>query len=148
LRTRLRRKAIASSSSWQRQQDVLDSRSSAGSDPEPNADAREAVRRLQALLDNLKPLYRIAFVSFELDGKSLREVAARTGSSLPATKSRIIRARRRIAKVARTDELLGEYIANSRRWTGAGAAALRSSAGADAIESVGARTRPRPHRAR
>jgi RNA polymerase sigma-70 factor (ECF subfamily) len=79
-------------------------------DFEPNAEAREALRHLQALLDGLKPRCRAAFILFALDGKSLREIAARTCSSLPATKSRIIRARRRIATAAHADEALGEYV--------------------------------------
>jgi RNA polymerase sigma-70 factor, ECF subfamily len=90
-----------------------------GGDPEPNADAREALRRLHAILDNLKPRYRVAFILFEFDGKSLREVAATTDASLPATKSRIIRARRRIARAARADKLLQEYVATSRSRNGA-----------------------------
>jgi RNA polymerase sigma-70 factor, ECF subfamily len=88
---------------------------------EPNAEAREALRRLDALLEALKPRCRAAFILFALDGKSLREIAARTCSSLPATKSRIIRARRRIATAAHADEALGEYVVHvPRRHRGGG----------------------------
>jgi RNA polymerase sigma-70 factor (ECF subfamily) len=80
--------------------------------PEPNADAREALRRLLAILAALPPRYRVAFILYEFEGKSLRDIATTMGSSLPATKSRILRARRRIAKSAQVDELLRPYVAS------------------------------------
>jgi RNA polymerase sigma-70 factor (ECF subfamily) len=119
LRAKLRMSEVPASRPAQRGCGGIESYSGAGAGAEPNADAREALRRLHAVLDNLKPPYRAAFILFQLDGKSLREVAATTDASLPATKSRIIRARHRIAKAARADKLLEPYIATARPRTGA-----------------------------
>jgi RNA polymerase sigma factor (sigma-70 family) len=60
--------------------------------------ARQAGRRLYALLDELDPKQRIAFALHVIDGRPLREVAKMTDSTLVATKSRVLRAQRKVRK--------------------------------------------------
>jgi len=80
----------------------------------PGADAhtgaREAARRLYGALERLDGKYRVPFALHVIDGRSLKEVAEITESSLVATKSRVWRARREIFKRARRDPLLAEYL--------------------------------------
>ena len=71
---------------------------------------REAVRRLYALVDRLKPGQRIAYTLHQLDGKSLQEVALLMDASLVTTKVRVFRARRSIEQRAKNDPLLCEFV--------------------------------------
>jgi RNA polymerase sigma-70 factor (ECF subfamily) len=82
------------------------------SSAEDNAEHRQGVARLYAQLRRLKPEYQIAFALFELDGRSIEEVAEITGVSLVAAKSRISRARRKLCEAARRDDVLTTYLAN------------------------------------
>jgi RNA polymerase sigma-70 factor (ECF subfamily) len=77
---------------------------------EENAEHRQGVARLYAQLRRLKPEYQIAFALFELDGRSVEEVAEITGVSLVAAKSRISRARRKLWDAAQRDEVLTHYL--------------------------------------
>jgi RNA polymerase sigma-70 factor (ECF subfamily) len=72
------------------------------------ADARRQLARLHELLDELSPLRRVAFVMHVLEGRSIDEVAALTGASIVATKSRIFWARRHMLRRAKKDPLLRE----------------------------------------
>jgi RNA polymerase sigma-70 factor (ECF subfamily) len=77
---------------------------------EDTAEHRQGVTRLYAQLRRLKPEYQIAFALFELDGRSIEEVAEITGVSLVAAKSRISRARRKLWDAARRDDVLTNYL--------------------------------------
>jgi RNA polymerase sigma-70 factor (ECF subfamily) len=75
--------------------------------PEPAADvpgmeqralARDAVRRLYAILGELHSSVRLAFILQVLEGQTLEEVAAAMNCSVIATKSRVWRARRRLRR--------------------------------------------------
>jgi RNA polymerase sigma-70 factor, ECF subfamily len=79
--------------------------------PEHQAQAREGVRRLYAVLSQMKPDYRIAFTLFSVDGRSLAEVAAVTGVSVIAAKSRVWRARRILRQAAAKDPVLSCQLA-------------------------------------
>lgn len=72
--------------------------------------ARNAVRRLYAVLDKLDPRLRITFALAMLDERPLAEVAALTGASVTAVKTRLWRARRELAKRAARDPALAEYL--------------------------------------
>lgn len=72
--------------------------------------ARDGVRRLYAVLDELSPAARLAFTLHEIDGRSLAETAALVGSTVTATKLRVWRARKRIEAVAAEDPVLAEFI--------------------------------------
>jgi len=77
--------------------------------------AREAARRLYAILDRLEPTQRIAFALHAIDGRSLREVAEIMDASLVATKSRVWRARREVHRRARSDAVLCAFLDLSPR---------------------------------
>ena len=72
--------------------------------------AREGVRRLYEVLDQLSPAARLAFTLHEIDGRTIAETAALVGSSMTATKLRVWRARKRIEAVAAGDPVLGEFL--------------------------------------
>lgn len=72
--------------------------------------ARDGVKRLYAVLDELSPAARLAFTLHEIDGRPLAEVAELVGSSVTATKLRVWRARKRIESVAATDPVLAEFL--------------------------------------
>ena len=76
--------------------------------PEHVSDDREIALRLHAALDKVKPKKRIAFLLFAVEGHSIEEVAALTGSSVAATKSRIWFARRELVAMAKKDPMLRE----------------------------------------
>lgn len=85
---------------------------SPSADPERQAGAREALRRLYALLDRLEPSYRIAYTLHVIDGRPLAQIARVTGASTLAIKNRIWRARRMVNERAAHDPLLREFLAN------------------------------------
>jgi len=72
--------------------------------------AREGVRRLYAVLDELSPAARLAFTLHEIDGRTIAETAELVGSSMTATKLRVWRARKRIEAAAAGDPVLGEFL--------------------------------------
>ena len=61
-------------------------------------EAIEGARRMARALATLAPQEREAIVLFELEGFSLDEVAALQQSTLPAVKSRLVRARARLRR--------------------------------------------------
>ena len=72
--------------------------------------ARDGVKRLYAVLDELGAASRLAFTLHEIDGRPLSEVAELVGSSVTATKLRVWRARKRIESVAGEDPILREFL--------------------------------------
>ena len=72
--------------------------------------ARDGVKRLYAVLDELGAASRLAFTLHEIDGRPLAEVAELVGSSVTATKLRVWRARKRVQEAAALDPILSEFI--------------------------------------
>ncbi|HVK86887.1 MAG TPA: RNA polymerase sigma factor [Kofleriaceae bacterium] len=72
--------------------------------------ARDGVKRLYAVLDELSPAARLAFTLHEIDGRTLPETAKLVGSSVTATKLRVWRARKRIEAAAAADPVLAHFI--------------------------------------
>lgn len=72
--------------------------------------ARDGVKRLYAVLDELGAASRLAFTLHEIDGRSLAEVAKLVGSSVTATKLRVWRARKKVEEAAASDPILSEFI--------------------------------------
>jgi RNA polymerase sigma-70 factor (ECF subfamily) len=72
--------------------------------------ARDGVKRLYAVLDELGASSRLAFTLHEIDGRSVADVADLVGSSVTATKLRIWRARKRVQEAAAQDPILSEFI--------------------------------------
>lgn len=81
-----------------------------GATPDDAAAAREGLARLDALLAQLKPKKRIAFVLHALEGYSLEETAAMIGASVAATKVRVHDARRELERRARKDAWFAERL--------------------------------------
>jgi RNA polymerase sigma-70 factor (ECF subfamily) len=84
---------------------------------EDRAVAREAMRRLYAVLDRLDAKHRIAFSLHVIDGCAIREVADMTESSVTAVKTRIWRARKEIDKRAAKDPLLAGFLGGKETGT-------------------------------
>jgi RNA polymerase sigma-70 factor (ECF subfamily) len=74
--------------------------------------AREAARRLYAVLEKLDPKHRIAFALHVIDGRKMQEVAELTEATVVATKSRVWRARKEVSRYARRDPFLASYLAS------------------------------------
>ena len=72
--------------------------------------ARDGVRRLYDVLDELGAASRLAFTLHEIDGRPLAEVAELVGSSVTATKLRVWRARKRVETAAAADPVLREFL--------------------------------------
>ena len=72
--------------------------------------ARDGVRRLYEVLDDLSPGARLAFTLHEVDGRSIAEVADIVGASVTATKLRVWRARRAVEAAAAADPILREFV--------------------------------------
>jgi RNA polymerase sigma-70 factor (ECF subfamily) len=72
--------------------------------------ARDGVKRLYAVLDDLSPAARLAFSLHEIDGRSIAETAQLVGSSATATKLRVWRARNRVQAAAAADPILSEFL--------------------------------------
>jgi RNA polymerase sigma-70 factor (ECF subfamily) len=72
--------------------------------------ARDGVKRLYAVLDELSPAARLAFTLHEIDGRPIAETAQLVGSSVTATKLRVWRARNRVAAAAAADPILSEFL--------------------------------------
>ena len=86
-------------------------------DAERHLMARQATRRLYDVLDRVDPKHRIAFTLHAIGGHPLREVAEIMEASVVATKSRVWRARKEIARRARRDPILAEYLRGAERAT-------------------------------
>jgi len=72
--------------------------------------ARDGVRRLYAVLDELPAAARLAFTLHAIDGRPLAEVAQLVGSTVAATKLRVWRARKRVEAAAQDDVVLREFL--------------------------------------
>lgn len=78
--------------------------------PDRRVEARDAARRLYAILDRVEVSHRIAFVLHVIDGRSLAEVAEATEATVIATKLRVWRTRKRIEEAARKDAVLCSFL--------------------------------------
>ena len=81
---------------------VLDDHAAPHADP----DAREAVKRLYAILDRLETKSRLAFVLHHVEGLELLEVASALGVSLATVKRRLSRVSARVWAMAQGDRVL------------------------------------------
>lgn len=72
--------------------------------------ARDGVKRLYEVLDELGAASRLAFTLHEIDGRPLSEVAELVGSTVTATKLRVWRARKKVEQAALADPVLSEFL--------------------------------------
>lgn len=77
--------------------------------------AREAARRLYAVLDGVEARQRVAYTLHVIDGRPLTEVARIMESSVVLTKVRAWRAARTVEKRARRDPLLARFLGDAGR---------------------------------
>ena len=71
----------------------------------------EAARRLYAALSGMEARQRVAFVLHVIEERSMDEIAAAMGATRVATKARVWRARRELARRARRDPVLAALLA-------------------------------------
>lgn len=83
-------------------------------DLERAREAKQRLGRLYELLDSVSAKQRVAFVLHVIEGHSMDEVTALMGASLPATKSRVMWARRQLIRKAQRDPLLAELVHGGR----------------------------------
>ena len=76
---------------------------------EDRALAREAARRLYAILDTLEPNQRTAYALHVIDGRPISEVATVMGATQVTTKVRAWRAAKIVERRAAGDPLLARY---------------------------------------
>jgi RNA polymerase sigma-70 factor, ECF subfamily len=79
-------------------------------DLDEQMEAREGLRRVYEILDRMEPRLRVAFTLHAVDGRPLRDVAALMSATVVATKARVWRARRELARRARRDPLLRSFL--------------------------------------
>lgn len=77
---------------------------------EEDDDAREALRRLYAVLDRIGDGDRLIFVLRHIEGLELTEVAAALGTSLATTKRRLAKIMDRLLSMAERDPVLSAYL--------------------------------------
>lgn len=75
-------------------------------DPLPRLESRATLRRLEALLSQLTPKRRIAFLLYEVEGHTLPEVAALLEISLTSAKKRVLKAHEELRKLTQNDPVL------------------------------------------
>jgi RNA polymerase sigma-70 factor (ECF subfamily) len=78
--------------------------------PEPDAEARQVLRRYYRMLDRLGAEGRSLFIARTIDGWPLAEVAAHHGLSVSTAQRRLGRATRRIAALCERDPVLKAYL--------------------------------------
>jgi RNA polymerase sigma-70 factor (ECF subfamily) len=78
--------------------------------PDDVAMGHEVLARFVTLLDRIDPTMRNVYTLAVFDGRSMAEIAARTGASVAAVKTRLLRARRALARRAAQDEALGGFL--------------------------------------
>jgi len=84
-------------------------------DGDANLELQRRVRRLHEHLEAIAPKKRVAFVLHVFEGMPIDEVAALSGASVTATKSRVFWARRELLRRARRDPLLRELVAEEEQ---------------------------------
>lgn len=72
--------------------------------------ARDATRRLYAVLDAMDARQRLAFVLHEIEGHSLAEIATLMETNAIATKARLFRARQKVHSEASKDPVLASFL--------------------------------------
>jgi len=90
--------------------DVIGDVDAGGGTIEDRAHARDGLRRLYATLAELAPDARVAFALYAIDGRTIREVAALTGTTAITAKVRIWRARKRLLERVAADPVLADLV--------------------------------------
>lgn len=100
---------------WQRRSTpLLEEPVVEGTEPEHKVNADELLRRAMSLLDDLPEVQRTAFVLWALEGHDPATIATMMEATLPATRSRIFYAQKRLAQGAEQDPWLSEWLLGGR----------------------------------
>jgi RNA polymerase sigma-70 factor (ECF subfamily) len=78
--------------------------------PEAETEDRDRIRRLTAVLERLRPGYRIPYLLYHVENRSIREIASVVDATEAAIRKRIARAKSQIHKLARKDPVLAEWL--------------------------------------
>jgi RNA polymerase sigma-70 factor (ECF subfamily) len=81
-----------------------------GPTPSSIAASRQGARHLYRALAQLPAASQVAFALYEIDGRSIADIATIVGAAKSATKLRIWRARRALMKIAKNDPVLAEFL--------------------------------------
>ncbi len=76
--------------------------------PDRVVESRRRIERLSQLMARISPVNRLAYILYEMDGLSVRDVAKALGISVVAAKSRIFLARRTLIRASNRDPILHE----------------------------------------
>jgi RNA polymerase sigma-70 factor (ECF subfamily) len=79
--------------------------------PADRTQSRECLRRLLSMLERMKPKYRVAYLLYHVDGRTVEQIAEIEGTTVSAVRTRILRARRELEARARRDPVLAEWLA-------------------------------------
>ncbi len=82
--------------------------------PAEEAASRDRLRRLMEILEQLRPAHRTAYLLYNVDGRTVAEIAMLEGTTESAVRTRILRARRDIHARARHDPVLAEWLGPHR----------------------------------
>lgn len=93
---------------------VVPELSSRDASSEDRAVAREAARRLYAIVDKLEPKQRVAYTLHVIDARPIEDVAEAMGATVVTTKVRAWRASRYVEQRAKHEPLLAEFLNPSR----------------------------------
>lgn len=85
--------------------------------PEASMDGRQRWDAFEKTLGKLDAKKRIAFVLHVIEGRSMEEVAALTGATRAATKSRVLFARRKLLKLMKNDPHLRDLVLEPKEET-------------------------------
>jgi RNA polymerase sigma-70 factor (ECF subfamily) len=97
--------------------------------PPADADAREAVRRLDSILAGLDPEARALFIIRYVEKMELADIAAASGWALSTTKRRVARVTRRVGLRMRRDPALADYVGRLPELPGPAPSARRGGSG-------------------
>lgn len=78
--------------------------------PDVQTEERERMRRLHHLLERLDPIYRIPYLLYHVENRTLEEIAFLENVTTEAIKKRLTRARRKLHARARKDPVLREWL--------------------------------------
>lgn len=109
LRKRVRRQRHLSANT-----SLVDQLPTTDASPQSTAEARRMLQSLYAIMETLSPVRHVAFTLFEIEGKSISEVADYCSISQAVAKSRIWFARREVFKKAARDSQLAPLIEELR----------------------------------
>jgi RNA polymerase sigma factor (sigma-70 family) len=78
--------------------------------PDVETDLRERMRRLTAIIEGIGPTYRIPYLLYNVENRTVPEIARIEQTTEAAIRKRLTRAREKIYAEARLDPVLAEWL--------------------------------------